>query len=142
MVKFKSLGHSAYAEPVAFSTCGRDPGMDVSPVFASFELRLGHNGAGAWNVTLAGELDALTSAALLGAANAIPQEAPVEINAADLTFCDSAGLRVLIQLAESRRVKPVTLRDPCLTLALLLRYVNVEGVFDVRPSQELSAATN
>ncbi len=106
------------------------------------ELRLGHNGAGAWNVTLAGELDALTSAALLGAANAIPQEAPVEINAADLTFCDSAGLRVLIQLAESRRVKPVTLRDPCLTLALLLRYVSVDGVLDVRPSQELSAATN
>jgi ABC-type transporter Mla MlaB component len=106
--------------------------MRPASAFPSFEMRLQTTDAGVWLLKLMGELDALTANVFAGVAQAVPYDGPVEIDARDLTFCDSAGLGAIVRFAVSRSVRPVTLRDPCALLVRLFDDVDVSGVLDVR----------
>jgi hypothetical protein len=51
-------------------------------------------------------------------------------------------MQAIVAFAASRGVRPVTLRDPPLSLSLLLRDVHVSGVLDVRDGRHTLAVVN
>src|SRR5918911_1096902 len=103
----------------------------TTPPVSLLELRIGVREAGMWWIALAGELDAMTAPALLGVAEAVPPALAVDLETANLAFCDSAGMRAILELAAARDVRPVILRDPCLTLRRLLGLVDTTGLIEI-----------
>ena len=116
--------------------------MSTPLSFPSFEIFLRRTESDSWLLSLVGQLDALTASAFRGTGDALPPQVRVEIDAADLAWCDSAGMQAIVAFAKSRDVRPVTLRDPCLSLSLLLRDVDVSGVLDVRDGRHTLAVAN
>jgi anti-anti-sigma factor len=81
-------------------------------------------------VVLNGELDAATTAsfeaALVEAAGG--ESAQVTVDASELTFCDSSGLRSLLSAPGHR---PLILRSPSERLLRLLKITNTAERFDI-----------
>ena len=93
--------------------------MDGPSTLPRFEVRIRIEG-GTCVLRLVGDLDATTSVVLDGVGRAVPSEAGVEIDAAELSFCDSVGLRAIIVLAETRPDRRVRVRGATLALTRLL----------------------
>lgn len=100
------------------------PPSTTSPVF---EVRVQRTDGRTWLLRVAGELDLVTSSVLSGIRQRIPAEDLVEIDASDLTFCDSAGLRAIIAFAEPENGRPVVLLHPSVQLRRLLASVDASG---------------
>ncbi len=89
--------------------------------------------AGGW--TLAGEIDAFTSADLAEAFLHVPAVADgvIEVDVASVTFVDSSGLRVLLGLAERVATAGgrVALRNPSGAVSKILEITGLESTFGV-----------
>jgi anti-anti-sigma factor len=86
-------------------------------------------------ITLAGELDLHSSDLLAATVDDALRSAPrvVQIDAGDLTFADSAGLRALLSARESAEQQGVVLRLGPISPALgrLLDMTGLREVFDI-----------
>jgi anti-anti-sigma regulatory factor len=101
--------------------------MPPSTTSSVFEARVQRTDGRTWLLRVAGELDLVTSSVLSGIRQRIPAEDLVEIDASDLTFCDSAGLRAIIAFAEPENGRPVVLLHPSVQLRRLLASVDASG---------------
>lgn len=90
--------------------------------------------AGQRRFVLRGELDAATAVKLTTEVQPVTREqGDVELEMSGLTFCDSTGLRALLQLAKSLDGKgTLVLRNPTPNLRRLLEITGVEGRANLR----------
>jgi anti-sigma B factor antagonist len=90
--------------------------------------------AGQRRFVLRGELDAATAVKLTTEVEPVTREpGDVELELSGLSFCDSTGLRALLQLAKGLDGKGVlVLRNPTANLRRLLEITGVEGRANLR----------
>jgi len=86
---------------------------------------------GGW--TLAGEIDAFSSAELAEAFTQTPAVADgvIEVDVAGITFIDSSGLRVLLELADRVAAAGgrVALRNPSAVVSRIIEITGLETTF-------------
>jgi len=89
--------------------------------------------AGGW--TLAGEIDACSSGELAEAFTHVPEAADgiIEVDVAGITFIDSSGLRVLLELAERMAAVGgrVALRNPSGIVSRIIEITGLESTFEL-----------
>ena len=96
---------------------------------APFAIRVERGPAGQTVLSVAGDLDLATSERLRGHLNAVPGGAVVVLDLKKVEFCDSAGLRVLLDAELRTKVGGGQLRlaAPSSALVRLFELTGVDG---------------
>jgi anti-sigma B factor antagonist len=109
---------------------------------APFAIRVARGPAGQTVISVTGDLDLVSSELMRGELGAVPAGASVVLDLREVDFCDSAGLRVLIDAELRARTEGGTLRlaAPGPALVRLLELTGVDGFVSVYPTIEAALA--